>query len=269
MQIKRIGRIHYLAAEFNGSAGSIQGFTTRHEGVSRPPYNSLNLGTTTQDQQHSVEGNRNLLMRAFGVAENSLLTARQVHGSDILIIDSPNEDVSHFLSVDSDAIITNQPDLMIGVCVADCVPILLLDPLKGVVAAIHAGWQGSAGRLTSKTVAAMKSHFGCDPASLQAAIGPCISPCCYEVDAPVRHSFLQSGLPWDAVAVESGEGKWKLDLAATNRQLLVSAGVPAAAIQSADMCVSCQRELFFSHRRDNGETGRQMGFIMLKAVQGS
>jgi YfiH family protein len=266
MQIKRADRIHYLAVQFSGPSCSVQGFTTRHEGVSRPPYNSLNLGTTTLDQQHNVEGNRSLLMRAFGVAQDALVTVRQVHGSDILVIDAPNEDASHFLTVESDAIITNQPGLMIGVCVADCVPILLLDPAKGVVAAVHAGWQGTASKLASKTVAAMKSQFDCDPATLQAAIGPCISPCCYEVDAPVRQAFTTSGIPWDFIATGSDPDKWKLDLAAANRELLISAGVPSSAIQTADMCVCCQRELFFSYRRDKGETGRQMGFIMLKAV---
>ncbi len=265
MQIKRADRVHYLAAQFDGPPCSIQGFTTRHEGVSRPPYNSLNLGTTTLDQQHNVEGNRSLLMRAFGVAQDALVTVRQVHGTAILLIDAPNEDATHFQSVESDAIITNQPGLMIGVCVADCVPILLLDARKQVVAAVHAGWQGTASQLASKTVAAMKSQFDCDPADLQAAIGPCISPCCYEVDEPVRQAFAASRLPWNAIAEDSGSGKWRLDLAAANRELLVAAGIPSAAIQTADMCVCCQRELFFSYRRDKGETGRQMGFIMLKS----
>lgn len=265
MQIKRAGRIHYLAAEFDGQPCSVQGFTTRHEGVSRPPYNSLNLGTGTLDQPHNVEGNRSLLMRAFDVPPEGLLTVRQVHGNDILVIDAPNEDVSHFLTVESDAIITNQPGIMIGVCVADCVPLLLLDPERRVIAAVHAGWQGTASRLVAKTVKAMQAHFGCDPASLMAAIGPCIMPCCYEVDGPVRQAFLQGDLPWETFAEENGAGKWKLDLAAANRGLLAAAGVPASAIRTAEMCVCCQRELFFSYRRDKGETGRQMGFIMLKS----
>lgn len=265
MQIKRADRIHYLATEFSGPSCSVQGFTTRHEGVSRPPYNSLNLGSTTLDQQHNVEGNRSLLMRAFGVGQDALVTVRQVHGSDILVIDAPNEDATHFQTVESDAIITNQPGMMIGVCVADCVPILLLDPEKRVAAAVHAGWQGTAARLISKTVAAMKSQFDCDPSALQAAIGPCISPCCYEVDAPVRQAFANSTVPWSSIAVENGAGKWKLDLATANRELLILAGVPSPAIQTAEMCVCCQRELFFSYRRDRGETGRQMGFIMLKS----
>ena len=264
MQVKRAGRIHYLATEFEGSPHSVQGFTTRHEGVSRPPYNSLNLGTGTLDQPHNVEGNRSLLARAFGVTQESLLTVRQVHGSDILVIDSPNEDVAHFMTVECDAIITNQPGLMIGVCVADCVPIVLYDPLKKVIAAVHAGWQGTALKLVAKTVKAMKTHFGCEPAAIQAAIGPCILQCCYEVDTPVKQAFLQNGLAWDTFTKKSGADKWKLDLAAANRDLLTSSGVPSSAVKLADVCVCCQRELYFSYRRDNGETGRQMGFIMLK-----
>jgi YfiH family protein len=263
MQMKRSGRIHYVAVEFAGIPG-VQGFTTRHEGVSRPPYNSLNLGANTLDQSHNVEGNRSLLARAFGISHDLLVTVRQVHGSDILVIDEPNEDYSHFLGVECDAIITNQAGVMIGVCVADCVPILLCDPVKRVVAAVHAGWQGTAAQLAARAVAGMKSHFGCDPATLQAAIGPSISRCCYEVDAPVRQAFIQNGLAWNSFAEQTGEEKWQLDMAAANREVLMLAGVPAASIQVSDLCVSCQRELFFSYRRDKGETGRQMGFIMLK-----
>jgi YfiH family protein len=263
MQMKRSGRIHYLAFDFDGSGRSVQGFTTRREGVSRPPYNSLNLGMNTLDQPSNVEGNRSILTRAFGVNQEALVSVRQVHGSDILVIDEPNEEYDHFSSVESDAVITNQPGVMIGICVADCVPILLCDSVKGVVAAVHAGWQGTAAKLAAKTVAGMKSLFGSDPGELQAAIGPGIGKCCYEVDAPVRQAFLQNGIPWDSFAEARSEGKWRLDMAAANRDLLLSAGVPASAIQVSDMCVCCRKDLFFSYRRDNGDTGRQMGFIML------
>lgn len=264
MQMKRSGRIHYIEAGFNGPSCSVQGFTTRHEGVSRTPYNSLNLGTNTQDQQHSVEGNRSLLTRAFGITQEKLVTVKQVHGADILVIDEPNEDVSHFLGIEGDAIITNQPGIMIGVCVADCAPILLLDQEKQVIAVVHAGWQGTASKLISKTVAGMKSMFECSPKKLQAVIGPCIGKCCYEVDAPVKQAFIQNGLSWENCSEQSGDGLWRLDIAAANRELLIGAGVPADQIKVSGMCVCCHRELFFSYRRDGIETGRQMGFIMLK-----
>ena len=263
MQMNRIGRIQYVEVDFAESACSIQGFTTRHEGVSRPPYNSLNLGLNTQDQQSNIEGNRSLLARAFGVNQEALVTLRQVHGSDILVINEPNEDYSHFLSIEGDAVITNQPNVIIGVCVADCAPILLCDPEKKVVAVVHAGWKGTAAKLVAKTVIGMQSEFGSRPAQLQAAIGPCIQKCCYEVDEPVRLAFQKGGIAWDSCSELKSPGKWQLDLAAANRELLLSAGVSADAIQVSEQCVCCHSEQFFSYRRDKEDSGRQMGFIML------
>ena len=264
MQLHRIGRIQFVEVIFPDSSCSTQGFTTRHEGVSRPPYNSLNLGMNTQDQQANVEGNRSLLARAFGVNQEALVTPRQVHGSDILVINEPNEDYSHFLSVEGDAVITNQPNVMIGVCVADCAPILLCDPENKVIAVVHAGWKGTAAKLVAKAVAGMQSEFGSVPARLHAAIGPCIQKCCYEVDEPVRKAFQQGGITWDSCAELTGPGKWNLDLAAANRELLLLAGVQADAVQISEQCVCCHSEQYFSYRRDKDESGRQMGFIMLK-----
>lgn len=264
MELHKIGRIQFVDVVFPGPLCSTQGFTTRHEGVSRPPYNSLNLGMNTLDQQANVEGNRSLLARAFGVSQDALVTPRQVHGSDILVINEPNEDFSHFLSVEGDAVITNQPNVMIGVCVADCTPILLCDTEKRVVAVVHAGWKGTAARLVSKVVAGMQSEFGSDPARLYAAIGPCIQKCCYEVDEPVRKAFILGGISWDSCAELKNPGKWQLSLGAANRELLLHAGLSADAVQLSDQCVCCHSEQFFSYRRDQDESGRQMGFIMLK-----
>lgn len=265
METIRAGRIHYLAPSFEPkSPCTIQGFTTRHEGISRPPYHSLNLGTNTEDSPHNVEGNRSLLARTFGITQERLVTVRQSHGSDILVIDAPNDDFSHFAGLEADAIITNQAGIMIGVTVADCVPILLLDPVKKVIAAVHAGWQGTAARITEKAVQGMCTVFGSRSADIKAAIGPCIGPCCYEVDKPVKDGFKNHETPWDAVAQASGTGKWRLDLALANRIQLEEAGLMIGSIQTDGQCVCCHKEFFFSYRRDAGETGRQIGFIMLK-----
>jgi YfiH family protein len=262
--MKRAGRVHYIDTEFSGTGEStVQGFTTRHEGISRPPYNSLNLGTTTLDASSNVEGNRSILARSFGIGTEKLVTVRQVHGSDILVIDEHNEDYSHFFRVESDAIITNQTGVMIGICVADCAPILLFDPHQRVIAAVHAGWQGTAAKVVAQTISGMQSLFGSRPQEMLASIGPCIGKCCYEVDAPVRKAFEKSGFDWNSCADAAGVGKWMLDLPAANRELIVSSGLPEDAVQVSDMCVCCHRELFFSYRRDGGDTGRQMGFIML------
>lgn len=264
MEMSRTGRVQYLAVEFEGTS-TVQGFTTRHEGVSRPPYNSLNLGMNTEDSPHNIEGNRSLLARAFGITLERLVTVKQTHSCDILAIDEPNEDFSHFLGIEADAIITNQPNVMIGVTIADCVPILLHDRAKGVIAAIHAGWMGTASRIVSAAVAGMKSQFGTSPKDIKAAIGPCILPCCYEVDAVVKEAFDRHETPWEQVAQPAGPDRWRLDMVMANRIQLEESGVPELSIQDSGYCVCCHRELFFSYRRDNGDTGRQMGFIMLKA----
>ena len=265
MELTSNGKIQYLEPGRLAACGvSVQGFTTRHGGVSRPPYNSLNLGTTTLDSQHSVMGNRSLLARAMGTRVEQMVTVSQVHGTDLLVIDAPNDDFAHFLTLEADGIVTNQPGVLIGVCVADCVPIILLDPVKNVAAALHAGWKGAAGGIGGKGVEAMVTCFGSSRGDIRAAVGPGIGSCCYEVDAPVREAFQKGGEEWLAVAEESGEGKWRLDLAKANFRQLVKAGVKEEQIDTTPLCAACNPELFYSYRRDQGDTGRQMGFIMLQ-----
>lgn len=264
MEITRKTNIHYLEPKLLTAASvSVQGFTTRHEGVSRAPYNSLNLGLNTFDPAHNVQGNRSLLARTFGTKAEKFVMVNQCHGTDILVIDEPNPDYAHFQKLDCDGIITNQPGVMIAVGVADCLPLLLLDPVKRVVAALHAGWKGTAGNIAAKGVNSLVKLFGCNTDDILAALGPAIGPCCYEVDLPVQQAFVSSGIDWDLCATPSDKDKWRLDLASANRLQLVAAGIQEDNIEAAEHCVCCQHDWFFSYRRDNGETGRQAGFIML------
>ena len=265
MEMTKAGKVHFLEPVLLARAGiSAQGFTTRNEGVSRAPYNSLNLGINTLDTSNNVMGNRSILARAFGTRVERLVTVTQTHGTDLLVIDTPNPDYAHFQKLECDGIITNQPLVMIGVCVADCAPVLLLDPVKKAVAALHAGWKGTAGEIVKKGVAALVTLFDSDPSAILAAIGPSIGGCCYEVDEPVREEFTKGGGCWGDIAVETGDGRWRLDLSLANVHQLLEAGVPRENIETTDLCVSCNKAAFFSYRRDKGETGRQMGFIMLK-----
>jgi YfiH family protein len=264
MEIIRKSNIHYLEPALMAAGKvSVQGFTTRHEGVSRAPYNSLNLGMNTFDSPHNVQGNRSLLARTFGTKVDKLVMVNQCHGTDILVIDEHNTDYAHFQKLQCDGIVTNQPGVMIAVGVADCLPLLLLDPVQKVAAALHAGWKGTAGNIAAKGVETLVKIFGSNSANILAALGPAIRSCCYEVDEPVRKAFTESGLDWNRCAVENGSGKWRVDLSAVNREQLLAAGIPAENIESAPHCVSCQHDWFFSYRRDEGETGRQAGFIML------
>jgi len=265
VQLLKSGKVHYFGSRLLTASGvSVQGFTTRHEGVSRAPYNSLNLGLSTLDSCHSVEGNRSILTRAFGARMDRLVTVTQVHGADLLVLDEPNEDFSHFQKLECDGIVTNQPRMMIGICVADCVPILLVDPVKKVIAALHAGWKGTAQGIARKGVDAMISVFGSEPGNILAAIGPAIGPCCYEVDATVAEAFRTGTMPFESFAKESAPGKWRLNLTEANRNQLLRSGLEEKNVDASSLCVSCEKDLFFSYRRDNGETGRQMGFIMLQ-----
>ncbi|NJD90693.1 MAG: peptidoglycan editing factor PgeF [Geobacter sp.] len=265
MEMTRNANIHYISpqifAEHNVSA---QGFTTRHEGVSRAPYNSLNLGMNNFDSPHNVQGNRSLLARTFGTTVEKFVMVSQCHGTDILVIDEPNPDYAHFQKLGCDGIITNQPEVMIAVGVADCLPLLLLDPVKRVVAALHAGWKGTAGNIAAKGVESLVKIFGSSKSDILAACGPAIGACCYEVDEPVRAGFANSGVEWSDCATDAGAGKWRLNLAAANQLQLMGAGIPQQNIEVSAECVCCKHDWFFSYRRDGGETGRQVGFIMLK-----
>lgn len=264
MEIIRKNNIHYLEpAHMAASRVSVQGFTTRHEGVSRAPYNSLNLGANTLDSPHNVQGNRSLLARTFGTKAEKLVMVNQCHGTDILVLDEANTDYAHFQRLQCDGIVTNQPGVMIAVGVADCLPLLLLDPVNKVAAALHAGWKGTVGNIAAKGVETLVNIFGSEQGQILAALGPAIRSCCYEVDEPVRKAFAEKGLDWERFAIDNGNGKWRLDLSAVNRSQLLEAGVHEENIEAAPHCVSCQHDWFFSYRRDERETGRQAGFIML------
>lgn len=259
----RQDKITYLQPGAAVGQQLVAGFTTRNGGVSRPPYNSLNLGFNSDDLQAHVEGNRSTFCRAFDISQNRLLTVRQVHGTDLLLLDEPNPDLSHFLRVEVDGVVTNQPGIMLGILVADCFPVLLWDAEKRVVAAVHVGWRGAAAGILQKAVQAMTGHFHCRPENIRAAVGPGIGAHRFEVDRPVRDAFRQGSGFWDEISNEVRLGHWEVDLRLSCRLQLEQAGLAPDTIEAAEECTCCHQELFFSYRRDKGVTGRQLGFIML------
>jgi polyphenol oxidase len=262
MKTVRQGKLSYLQPGWAGS-GIMAGFTTRNGGVSRAPFNSLNLGFHTGDQQAAVEANRAGLARAFSLPPQMLLTVQQVHGSEILVIDQPNPDLSHFLRVECDAVITNQPGLMAGILVADCFPVLLYDPAGPAAGVVHVGWRGAAAGLLGRTVRAMGELFGSRPERLFAAIGPGVGGHGYEVDRPVREAFRAGAGNWEQIARETSLGHWLLDLRLSCQLQLTAAGLRDGHIEAVAECTCCHRENFYSYRRDQGRTGRQMGFVLL------
>ena len=226
-------------------------FSTRNGGVSEGPYESLNLGILTDDEPERVAENRRLLAMEAGLDAGRVAMGWQVHGTEIATWQGPPKagwDGYATPGADLEQVdghVTNQPDLALLVLVADCLPVALASEDR--VAMLHCGWRGLAGGLIAKA----RERFHEPP---MAAIGPGIGKCCYEVGEEVLAAF--SGL--EGVA----DGRM-LDLRAVAVRQLELAGV--AGVMGIDLCTSCNEDLFFSHRRDGGVTGRQCGLAWLNA----
>ena len=226
--------VRWLEADLGGARAA---FPTRQGGVSEGPFDSLNLGLLTDDTDDAVVENRRRLVDALGFAPEQVVFARQVHGTDL--VHHPHQGGV----VEADGHVVREPGLAPLVFAADCLPVALRGP--GGVAIVHAGWRGLAGGI----VAAGAEAVG----ATRAAIGPGIGPCCYEVGEEVLGAFADLG---DLAAGPM------LDLPGVARRLLIQAGVER--IESAGLCTSCEADLFFSHRRDEGRTGRQAGLAWIE-----
>jgi polyphenol oxidase len=233
--------VRWLQAQLPGAQAA---FSTRIGGVSEPPYEALNVAILTGDEPDAVRENRSRLAGALGRDPDGVVMGRQVHGVELRRHDEAQRPRVYADAVRSpdevDAQVTADPELTPLVMVADCLPVALSGP--GGVAMAHCGWRGLAGGIVSGAAEAVQADA--------AAIGPGIGPCCYEVGEEVLAEFEDL----DGVA----EGRM-LDLPAVARTLLERAGV--GEIESADLCTSCNPELFYSHRRDGERTGRQAGLV--------
>jgi YfiH family protein len=232
------------------------GFTTRQGGVSAPPYGTLNLGGAVGDDPARVAENWRRLEAHTGLR---FARVRQVHGARVIRAEGPCEPAE-----EADVVLSAAGGVAACVSVADCVPVLLADPGTGAVAAVHAGWRGTLARAAAEGVLALGREVGAPPGRLLAAIGPSIGPCCYEVSEDLAARF-GAELPGSVAASPVPGGRPHLDLWTANRAVLTAAGVAAERIHLLGACTSCGGDLFFSHRRDAGRTGRQMAFIAPRA----
>ena len=227
-------------------------FLTRQGGMSLPPYDSLNLTDKNGDRKESVAQNEKLVANAFGFDSSRLVRLDQMHRDQILLLEKPVSPLSSPLEYDG--LITNCPDIFLAILTADCLPILVVDRKKRVIAAIHAGRQGTALRITAKALRRLKEEFGCLSNDLLVAVGPSIGPFCYEIDEKV---FQQE---WEPYSVSKGAGRWVVDLARINVAQMKEEGVQESQIFRVDLCTHCQSDLYFSYRKE-GRTGRQLSFI--------
>jgi polyphenol oxidase len=191
----------------------------------------------------------------------AVVSVRQVHGTDALLVAQPIE-AGKIFAGEWDAVITNQVGVLVTVRTADCVPILIHDPIHHVVAAVHSGWRGSVAGIVPKTLMRMQQEFGAQPASIHVAIGPSAGPCCYEVDDAVL-TRLHAYPFWKSVVRETVRGHALLDLREFVRRQTHAVGVPEQNMWTVRHCTICQPELFFSYRRDGVVRDTMMNGIML------
>jgi YfiH family protein len=276
----------------------VHGFSTRPGGASELKANSeggeaseniLNLGFTDWDTRDRVLKNRQDFFFALKASKMRVVALRQIHSDVIQVANSVNSEPSGG-ALKGDALITNEPGLLLVVQTADCVPILLADKRRRAIAAIHAGWRGTLQRIAEKALGRMQMEFGTSPQDVIAGLGPGIGQCCFEVGPEVVAEFAAKFPeasewfkgPFDSLARGENDPNWlpwltmrppghqlpepraHLDLIAANRAILVNAGIPAANISSSGFCTACRTDLFFSYRRER-ITGRMMAAIGIRA----
>lgn len=224
--------------------------STRHGGVSKAPYTSLNLGLNTGDAPEAVSENRRRFFEAIGTSELQVAGGYQVHGTGIKVVETPGSYDGY------DAFVTGVPGIFLCVTIADCVPVLIYDPVKKAVAAIHAGWRGTVGEIALKTIDCLVETFGTEPSDCIAYIGTSISYDCFEVSAEVANEF-------DGGLKRPGElpGKYMVDLKEANRRQLLRAGLKEEFTEVSSYCTAADNTRFFSHRKEGGKTGRMLAVV--------
>ncbi|APH50234.1 MULTISPECIES: peptidoglycan editing factor PgeF [Bacillus] len=246
----------------------IAGFTTKNGGVSNPPYESLNTGLHVRDEAHDVVTNRGVIASLCGTDLDSWVFADQTHENRVRRVTAGDKgkgarDYSSAFR-GTDGLYTKDANLFLALCFADCVPLYFYDPVKSIIGAAHAGWKGTVKQIGRIMTERWVNEEGSRLTDIQAVIGPSISAGSYTVDDRVINEVRALPFTAESAICETEKGQYQLDLKEVNRLLLIHCGIPEENISVSGLCTERERELFFSHRRDKGKTGRMMSFIGMK-----
>lgn len=246
--------------KFDEFEGIAHGFSTRHGGVSQGDCASMSF-SYNKEPEAVVDENFRRFCAANGLPFESLVLTHQTHTAHVEAVGSTflNRGRDRTLR-ETDGLVTATEGLGLCCFTADCVPILLADPIHKVVAAVHSGWRGTVGKIAAAAVAEMVKK-GADPKEIRAAIGPSIGPCCFEVGSEVKEEFDQTFKGALPTVSSSREGHFMVDLWSANEQVLLGAGLAKEQIFSAKICTFCNNSDFFSHRYTNGRRGSLMAAI--------
>jgi len=269
--LKELGQIKYFnCKELNNTNLIVNAFTTRTGGVSRTPFDNLNLAYNVGDKESRVTENRKIILDALNIDYRNTVSAQQVHKDKIALIRKKDKGKGAFKYskgiAQTDALITDTPGIPLLMCYADCVPVFILDPVKKAIALIHSGRRGTELELTLKTLHKMKKIFETNPHSCIAAIFPSIGPCCYNIkgENKINNYWLNKYKINGEPISQQNKGGWSLDLRKANYGQLIKAGLQEKNIFVNQICTADYPELFFSYRRDKGNTGRMAAIFMLK-----
>jgi purine-nucleoside/S-methyl-5'-thioadenosine phosphorylase / adenosine deaminase len=203
--------------------------------------------------------------KLFGLDPKRLVITKQVHSDNVLVIDSDNQmDKDHLADLSNtraDAIITNQQGVTIAVLTADCLPIIIVDPIKSSIGIVHTGWKGTIKGILKKTVQEFEKCFSANPEDLLISMGPSICQCCYEVDKDVAEKYKEKMDTSNIITQE--DDKLRLDLKRANVAHLTECGVSEGNIFLSTLCTSCNTDFFFSYRKEGKDTGRQLSFVLI------
>ncbi len=256
-RITSSGPVYYQFEQWRETPGLAHGVFTRLGGVSAAPWASLNVGSTVGDDPLAVAQNATRMYESLGLDRDRACTVWQVHGAEVVIARERPTDRNWIAQ--ADAIVTDQVDLPLSMRFADCVPVLLYDPVQHALGLVHAGWRGTVAGVPRVALDTMHSAFGTDAANVQAAIGPSIGPDCYQVGEEVVAAVDSAFNGTDGLIRRASDGSAYFDLWAANRRTLERCGV--RQIEVSGLCTASHTDEFFSHRAEHGHTGR-FGAVM-------
>jgi len=263
-RLETIHEVSFLACGPMCQPGAFRhAFSTRVGGDSEPPYASLNLGFGSGDSRACVLRNRARFGQAVGFAPDDLMTLRQVHGNQVIVVTEAS-DPSFVRGMPGDGMITNRSRLPLAVITADCFPVVIAAPSLPAVGILHAGRRGTAARVVPTAIALMCEQFKMSPEAVFIAIGPGIGRCCYEVDDASAEPFLTQFSSDAAVYRSSRPGHVYLDLQQAIVLQLRASGVPSTQVWAAELCTACHPQWFYSYRREGPRSGRMLNVVMIE-----
>jgi YfiH family protein len=246
------------------------GFTLRNDGFSQEPFQSLNMGFHVKDNPNNVQRNRKAFAEEIGFTVECWIGTKQVHETTIekVTLQDRGRGALDFETAfpDADGIYTADANVLLTSLYADCVPLYFYSKKDHLIGLAHAGWRGTVGKIGPKMIKIWCEKEKVDVKEIKAAIGPSIRECCYEVDEKVISEVREAlgGKNDSTVFTLNNNEKYQLNLQRLNEILLINAGLIPENISKSNHCTSCKNDIFFSHRKENGKTGRMMSFIGLK-----